>query len=66
MENIDIAALAQNLLGTLTSWAPKIIGGLAILIIGFWIAKVVTNIVSKGLTKSGIDADLKPFLTSII
>ncbi len=62
LENIDLSSLWNTVL----AWSPKIVGGIVVLIIGFWIAKIVTNMVGKSLTKSGVDADLLPFLKSLV
>ncbi len=47
-------------------YAPKIIGAILILIIGFWIVKRVVNLLGKSMEKSGVDADLQPFLKSLL
>ncbi len=47
-------------------YAPKIIGAILILIIGFWIVKKLVGILGKSMEKSGVDADLQPFLKSLL
>jgi len=47
-------------------YAPKIIGAILILIIGFWIVKRIVNLLGKSMEKSGVDADLQPFLKSLL
>ncbi len=47
-------------------YAPKIIGAILILIIGFWIVKKIVGILGKTMNKSGVDADLQPFLKSLV
>jgi len=47
-------------------YAPKIIGAILILIIGFWIVKTIVNILGRTMQKSGVDADLQPFLKSLV
>lgn len=46
-------------------YAPKLIGGLIVLIIGLWFVKVITKTVEKSLVKSSIDQSLVPFLKSL-
>jgi small conductance mechanosensitive channel len=46
-------------------YAPKLIGGILVLIIGLWIIKVITKGVGKSLAKSSIDQSLTPFLKSL-
>lgn len=62
LSKIDLTSLWNTLL----AWSPKIVAGILVLIIGFWIAKMLTNIIGRSLTKSGVDADLLPFLKSLI
>ena len=47
-------------------YAPKIIGAILILIIGFWIVKKIVGLLGKSMEKSGVDADLQPFLKSLL
>lgn len=47
-------------------YAPKIIGAILILIIGFWIVKKIVGLLGKTMSKSGVDADLQPFLKSLL
>ena len=60
--NIDLSTLWDTIL----AWSPKIVAGILVLIIGFWIVKVITNIIGKSLKKSGTDEDLIPFLKSLV
>lgn len=43
-----------------------LLAGLAILCIGFWIAKRTINLIEKALTKANVDESLVPFLASIL
>jgi small conductance mechanosensitive channel len=45
-------------------YAPKLIGGLIVLIVGLWLSKLITNRVGKSLSASSIDQSLVPFLRS--
>lgn len=62
MEKIDLSTWWQVAL----SWSPKILGALIVLILGFWIVKIITRLVQKSLMKSEIDNDLIPFLSSLV
>ena len=62
LSNIDLGALWNTLL----AWAPKLVAAIAVLIIGFWIVKIISKAIGKSLEKSGIDADLIPFLKSLV
>ncbi len=62
LSTIDLSTLWNTIL----AWSPKIVGGILLLIIGFWIVNVISGIVRKSLRKSGIDEDLIPFLSSLV
>lgn len=47
-------------------YAPKVLGALLTLVIGFWIARLIAGKVKKGLeARESIDRSLIPFLTSL-
>lgn len=46
-------------------YAPKLVGGIIILVIGLWITKLITKAVRTSLERSRIDHSLIPFLTSL-
>ena len=50
----------------LISYAPKVVGAIITLIIGFWLAGVITRIARKAMQKRGMDNTIVPFLSSII
>lgn len=60
--NFDLTALSNTVL----AWAPKLVGGLLFLIIGFWIVGMISRMIGKSLEKSGMDKDLIPFLKSLV
>jgi len=47
-------------------YGPKLIGAIAVWIIGGWIIKVIGKGVEKALNKGGTDPSLMPFLTGIV
>ena len=53
---------SQQYIDLAVTWGVKIIGAIAIFIIGKWIAKLLTNLLKKGLEKSGTDVTLIKFL----
>lgn len=61
-ENINLSALMDTVL----AWSPKIVAALLTLIIGFWIVGIISKLIGKSLTKSGLDGDLIPFLRSLV
>lgn len=60
--NINFNTLLESLL----AWSPKIVGALLVLILGFWIVKILVRMAARSLVKSQIDHDLIPFLSSLI
>lgn len=62
LQKLDLSALWNAVL----AWSPKIIGGILVLVIGFWIVNIITNVVAKSMKKSKLDADLIPFLRSMV
>lgn len=62
LANLNLEILMANLM----SWAPKLVGGLLVLILGFWIVGMISNMVGRSLEKSGLDGDLIPFLKSLV
>jgi small conductance mechanosensitive channel len=63
---INIMESVQGLLDNLIAWAPKLISGLLVLIIGFWIVGWISRLVGKAMEKSGLDKDVRPFLQSLV
>lgn len=47
-------------------YAPKVLGAIAVLIIGFWIAGFLAKMARKNMNKSNVDPTLVPFISSII
>lgn len=62
LSSINFSALTDTVL----AWAPKLVAAILVLIIGFWIVGMIGRIMGKSLKKSGIDADLVPFLQSLV
>lgn len=47
-------------------YAPKVVGAIATLIIGFWVANKVSHLVSSALRKRNVEETIIPFLSSIV
>jgi small conductance mechanosensitive channel len=56
----------QSIWNLILSWSPKVAGGILVLLVGFFIANLAGRIFGKSLHQSKMDADLIPFLTSLI
>lgn len=64
--DFDLGAKINELLGSAISWAPKLVGALLVLIIGFWIVGMIVKIVRKAMDRAGLDKDVQPFLASMV
>jgi len=62
LANFDLSSLWNTVL----AWAPKLVGGILFLVIGFWIVGMISRMIGKSLEKSGMDKDLIPFLKSLV
>ncbi len=60
MENILVTAQLY-----ITEYGMKLVGAILILVIGLWVAKILTNLVSKLLVKKNVDPTLVKFLTAL-
>lgn len=47
-------------------WAPKLAGAILILLVGFWIARMIVRMAQHAMDRAGIDKDLKPFLSTML
>jgi small conductance mechanosensitive channel len=63
MENF---AINQRYIDMALLYGPKIITAIIILFVGLWLIKKITFTIEKGMEKSGIDTDLRPFLVSVL
>ena len=62
----SLIAKSGSLIENLIAWAPKLVGAIFVLIIGFWIANAVARMAGNAMEKSGLDRDVVPFLKSLI
>lgn len=47
------------------TYGPKVLLAIIVLFVGLWVVKRITKVVEGGLLRSGVDVDLRPFITSI-
>jgi len=57
-----MGTMVENLI----AWAPKLVGAIAVLLIGLWIIGGLVKAARKAMVKSGLDQDVVPFLSSLI
>ncbi|MCI5083732.1 MAG: hypothetical protein MRY78_18685, partial [Saprospiraceae bacterium] len=60
IENLDFKVIIDSLL----AFAPKLVGAILVLFIGFRIVGWITKVIRKNLEKSSVDRDLITFLSS--
>ncbi len=58
----NIAKISDMIIG----YAPKVIGAILVLIIGFWIANRIAKAAQNMMAKQGIDVSLQGFLGSLV
>jgi len=58
--------ILKKVLETVVLYGPKLLGAIAVLIIGGWLIKAINKAVGKGLEKSKVDSALEPFLKGIV
>ena len=64
--NVDIVKSLQELADSLVTWAPSLIGGILVILIGFWMVSWVLKLVERSMTRANWDEDLRPFMKSMI
>lgn len=61
-EYFDLEKLSEMI----TAYAPKVVGAILTLIIGFWVIARITSTVNRMMEKRGMDATIRPFLASLV
>jgi len=56
----------EELSKLVTGYAPKVVGAIITLIIGFWLANRLAGLVRAALSNRGVDPTVLPFLSSIV
>ncbi|MFK8010204.1 MAG: mechanosensitive ion channel family protein [Saprospiraceae bacterium] len=49
-----------------TSYAPRVVGAILTLIIGFWIIGMIVGAIKRMMKKNGVDETIQPFLGSLV
>ena len=66
MEGFDIQALMQQLSGVVSAYGLKVIGALAVLVIGRWLARWVKRTTVRALERGNVDSTLVPFISGLV
>ncbi|MBR9919264.1 MAG: mechanosensitive ion channel [Bacteroidetes bacterium] len=56
----------QDLMDKVVDYAPKVVGAILMLVIGFWIAGRVTQMLKKAMRRRNLDESIRPFLASLV
>ena len=65
IESLDANTIISTLTALATSWGLKVIGAIAVLIIGRMVAGWVRRLIRKGLERAEVDATLVPFVAKM-
>ncbi len=63
---LNPSGLAEVLTTLISTWGLKVIGALAVLLIGRWLAGSIRSLTRRALDRTGIDPTLVPFITSTV
>lgn len=64
-EDLDPGKMIDSITEIALLYGPKLIGAVVVWIIGSWIIKILLSGLNKVMTKSNVDASLRPFLNSL-
>jgi len=64
--DLDVSAMMQGLTAVLSTWGLRVVGAVAVLVIGWIAAKTIRGSVRKALRKSKLDETLVPFISSLV
>lgn len=65
-EGLDVSALIDQLAQVITAYGLKVIGAIAVLIVGRMVAGTIRRGVTKMMSSRGVDATLVPFLAGLV
>lgn len=66
MPQIDFSGLGDLVRTLIAAWGLKVVGALAVLMIGRWIAGWLRGASRRAFERSGFDATLTPFLSNVV
>jgi small conductance mechanosensitive channel len=62
---MDVNKIFEQIRTVAIEYTPKIIGAIIIVLIGFWIIKILSNRFNQFLDKKNIDVSLRPFIKGL-
>src|SRR5437868_9241208 len=63
---MDINSLATTALNVITQLGLKILGAIALLIVGRWLIRITTNLVASALNRQHLDATIASYIRSSV
>ena len=66
MDSTNLEQIWQQALTLVSTWGVRVIGGIALLIIGRIVAGIVRSALTRALRRAKIDETLIPFITSLV
>jgi len=68
MDSIEkmAAGSLDQVLELVSTWGLQVVGAIAVLIVGRWVAALLRRSTRRGLERAGMDASLVPFLSSLV
>lgn len=65
LSNFDLTGTLESLTGMLSTWGLRVLGAIGVLIVGLWVARMVSKGVRRGLERANFDETLVPFFGSL-
>ena len=66
LDEIDYVHIVENFIGQLLSYGPRLIAALVVFEIGWWIIRLIRNLMQASMDKGNLDASLKLFMLRLI
>lgn len=63
--SFNMEAILNNIYAFLAAYWLKVVAAIVIFVVGRWLAKVISNLVAKAMTKAKVDATLTSFVTNL-
>jgi len=63
---MDVESITNDVVSVVATYAPSLVGAIAVFIIGWWIAGSLTKVVGNVMQKRNLDPTIIPFLRSIV
>jgi len=63
---VDQEQVVEQITAFVTQWGLKVVGALAVLVLGRMVAGIIRRAVRRGLERAEVDATLRPFLAGLV